>query len=147
MQNRNLQLRAVPYIRCRLSRSGRGFSLGLSFGMDLPLHFTQKTIAASGYGLDKPRAAGGIAQDFANLVNRCIEAVVEIHVSIGGPQSFPQFFSTDHASSPFEKHAQRGERLVLKPDPASLFAEFASLQISFKDSEARDRGLAAGERK
>src|SRR5436305_3896602 len=46
---------------------------------------SQKSVATAGNSLHKSWAGGGIAQDFANFIDRRIQAMVKVHKGVSRP--------------------------------------------------------------
>jgi hypothetical protein len=59
------------------------------------------------------RTLGGIAQRFPELINRCIEAVVEVNEGVGRPDLRPDFFSADDFSRPRQQDFKNKKWLLL----------------------------------
>jgi hypothetical protein len=55
----------------------------------------QKAVPTLGQGFDETRVFGGIAEGFAQFVNRFVEAVIEIHERIGRPKAAAQLLAGD----------------------------------------------------
>src|SRR5439155_1600728 len=52
-------------------------------GVPRHVHCGDEAITTAGDGLDKSRASRRIAQHFANLIDRCIQTMVEINEGVG----------------------------------------------------------------
>ncbi len=100
------------------------------------LHFRQKPIAPPRNRLHKPRAIRRIRQRIPNLVDRLIQPVVEIHVRIGRPNSFLQFFAGNDFSGMLDQHRQNPDRLLLQPYAQSTLAQFPSPNIQLKSPKS-----------
>src|SRR5439155_21087033 len=100
------------------------------------VHFGDEAITTAGDGLDKSRASRRIAQHFANLIDRCIQTVVEINEGVGRPELVTQFFSANYDARTFEEEFQTRKRLVLQAEALSLLAKLAGLGIGMVDSKA-----------
>jgi len=110
--------------------------LWAGFGFGRGLRFSDEAIPATGDGLDKPRAAGRIAQHFANFVDGRVQTVVEVNKGVGRPKAVAQFFPGDDDARAFEKYCQHSKRLILQAEATSLLAKLAGLDVGFEDSEA-----------
>src|SRR5439155_20913988 len=108
------------------------------------VHFGDEAITTAGVGLDKSRASRRIAQHFANLIERCIQTVVEINEGVGRPELVTQFFSANYDARTFEEEFQTRKRLVLQAEAPSLLAKLAGFEIGFEDSKAHETWFSAG---
>src|SRR5579864_6072151 len=131
-RNRAMRRRNLKF-RTHLSCSRASSSL---LWFRAPLHIGHKAVTSACQGLDEARAAGGIAQHFAQLVHSRVQAVIEIHESIGRPKTLPQFLTGDYGPSTFQQESQHCKRLLLQAQLAVLFAQLPRSQISFEDAEA-----------
>jgi len=52
-----------------------------------------------------------------------VQALLEIHKSIGGLKSFLQFVPGNGLTSALQEHSQDFDRLTLQPDLEALFAQ------------------------
>ena len=64
--------------------------------------------------------------------------MVEINERVGRPQLLLQLLARDHFPCAVQQQRQDLERLPLEPKFEATLAQFASLAIEFKDSEAND---------
>src|SRR5258708_9601395 len=113
-------------------RSKFGLFLLEGFRVGRVLHSANETISSAGNGLDKSGTTRRITQDFANLVDRGIQAVVEVNEGVGGPELVAQFFSGNDDAWTFEEECQKRKRLGLQADTRSLLAKFSGFQVGFK---------------
>ena len=79
----------------------------------LALQGLQEAIAAARQSFDELRMIGGIAKRFANLIDGGIEAIVEIHEGVGGPQFPPQIVAGDDLAGNFQQFGENLKRLIL----------------------------------
>ncbi len=79
--------------------------------------------------------APGIPKCFSNLINRNVEAIVEIHEGVGGPEFLAQIVAGDDLAGIFQQHRENLERLVLKANLQAAFAQFAGGEVRLKNSE------------
>jgi hypothetical protein len=63
------------------------------------LHRSDETVSAAGEGFDVARAGSGVSESFAHLVDRGVQAVVEVDEGVGGPEFLLQFFAGDDIPS------------------------------------------------
>src|SRR5258708_18642215 len=97
-----------------------------------------EAISATGQRLDVLGAERRIAQAFAELIYGRVQAMVEVHEGIGGPQFLAQIFAGHHFSMALQKHGQYLKRLFLQAELDAVLAEFASRKIKLEDSEAHN---------
>jgi len=90
--------------------------------------------------LDETWAIGGIPQRFPQLVDRRIQAVVEINEGIGRPVLIAKFFACDHFARPLQQDRKDVEGLFLELDPRALLAQLPRAQVYLKHSKAQDCG-------
>ena len=74
----------------RSSRAAAGSSTRLAAGAASG-HRRDEAIAPAGNRLDVTGLRGGIAEGFAQLVDRGVEAVVEVHDGVVAPEALPHF--------------------------------------------------------
>jgi hypothetical protein len=98
--------------------------------------FGEEAIAAAWDGFDEARAVGGIAEGIADLVDGFVEAVVEVDIGVGGPETFLQIFAGDDLAGMVEEHREDADGLFLEADAKAVFAELAGAKIEFENSEA-----------
>jgi hypothetical protein len=111
-------------------------------GFDDP-HIRDESVAAAGDGLHEPRTRRGIVQHIADSVDRFVDAVVEIHEGVGGPQTVAKLFPGHGLTRPFEQHRQKLKRLLLQSYRHAMFAQLAGSQINLEDAELQP-GWSAG---
>src|SRR5580704_15444915 len=71
-----------------------------------------EAIAATRQGLDEMRIIGGVAKRLAQTVDGGIYAMVEIKVSIFGPESQAQLIASDEFAVALEEYAENLKRLT-----------------------------------
>ena len=111
--------------------------LGAFEGAAALINRSDKAVSTAGQRFDKTRARCGIAQRLPNLVDRRIQAVVEIDKGVGRPDLLPQIVAGDHPSGIFKQRGQDLERLFLQPDSGAILAQFAGRQVDFEDAESQ----------
>src|SRR6266496_5278638 len=77
-------------LRCEFRTTSGGCSGNSDVG--------DEAVAATGNGFDEAGTFGGIAEGLADLVDRLVEPVVEIHERVGRPECLLKFLSTDDRS-------------------------------------------------
>ena len=83
----------------------------------------------------------GITQRQSKLVDRGIQAMVEIDKSVGGPQTSMKLFARHNLAGTFEQRHQKLQRLIPQAgfDPA-VFAQFSRAVAQFKDAKTENAG-------
>jgi hypothetical protein len=61
--------------------------------------------------------------------------MIELDNGVVGPQALPNLLARDDFAGGFEKHSEDLERLLLEPNPATFFAQFASPKVQLKRAE------------
>jgi hypothetical protein len=95
-----------------------------------------EAIAALGERFDELRICGGVAQGFANLVDRGVETVVEVDESAVGPEGLLDFGAGNEFARAAEQHQQDLKRLALDGEAAALFAELSRFFVGLESTEA-----------
>ncbi len=99
-----------------------------------------EAIPASRERLDKSRVVGGVSQRFAQLINRRVQAVVEVNEGISGPVLIAQLFASDYFPGPLQQEREDVKGLFLHLDSYAQLAHLTSAQIYLKHSETQDCG-------
>jgi hypothetical protein len=87
-----------------------------------------------------------IAESFAQLADRCVKTVVEIHKGICRPELLVQSLAGYQLAPLPQKGNEQLEGFFLQMDFAPMLTEFACFQVDFKRTEAkRTRRLARDE--
>jgi hypothetical protein len=87
-------------------------------------------------GLDVEGLVCGVAQGIAQLHDCGIQAVIEINVSIGGPQTLAQLFASDDVAGAFQQEDEDAEGLFAQLDECATAAQLGVADIDFEDAEA-----------
>ena len=87
------------------------------------------------------RLGGGIAQRFAQLVDRGVEAVVEVHDGVVTPQPLPHLFAGHQFAGPVQQHHQHLEGLRVQLDADAVFAQLSRGFVEFERAKAKHAGL------
>src|SRR5277367_2003168 len=103
-----------------------------------------EAVSAAGQGFDEAWVGCGIAQRLANLVYGGIQAVIEIHKGVGGPDGLAEAFASDDLSGILEECGEDLKGLLLKTDACAVLTQLSGGQVGFEDSEAQEIGFAAG---
>ena len=96
---------------------------------------SDEPVAALGQRLHKTRVLGAVAQSFAQLIDGDAQAVVKVNSGLRAPEQLLQRFVSDNLAGMFEKRRQQLEGLALQPDMHTGTAQFATVQIGFKNTE------------
>ena len=78
-----------------------------SHGANEPVAAPGKVSMKRGLSTESPRAS-------RNLIDGGIQAVVEIHERVGGPQVRPELFPSHHFAGPLKQDCEDVKRLVLE---------------------------------
>ena len=129
-------------------RGSRQCSLGFTSASQcrFGLHLRHKSVATPGERLDEARLGCGIAEHFAQLVHSSVQAVIEVHERIRGPQTIAQFLACDHGTCAFQQHSENREGLILEAQPASLLAKLARPQVGLVNAKAENPRVLGGGR-
>src|SRR6202521_4068369 len=93
----------------------------------------EETVAAPGNGFHKAGTLGGVAEGLTDLAYRFVEAVVEIHESVRGPESFLKFLASYDFAGVLHQRRQDLEGLFLKPYSQAVLAQFAGAKIQLEN--------------
>src|ERR1017187_5028346 len=107
----------------------------------MPLDRSNEPVSTASQRFDIARIGGGISQRLAHLIDRCVEAVVEVDKSVGGPELLLQLFARDHFTRPLQQQGQHLERLPLQAQHHAALAQFACAEIELKLPKARDSAV------
>src|ERR1700733_1431773 len=99
-----------------------------------------ESVTPARQGFDIARRVGRIGQGRAKLGDSHIHGVVEVAKGIAWPDALLQFLARDNRTGLLQQRRQDLQRLVLKPDACSSFAQLARTQIEFEDPKS-DRGI------
>src|SRR5712692_5863588 len=97
-------------------------------------------VAQTGQRFHEPGVLGRIPQRAAELVNRGVEAFVELRVRARGPNRLAQFLPRDDVSGLRQEPCQDAKRLVLQLDLYTVTAELARAQVDFERTEPDEAG-------
>ena len=137
-RGRKHSIRPVGWLRSR--RRGWRRNWRRSFLMSVAGDRRDETVSAARDCLDKPRTARGIAQNVTQLIDRSVEAVVEIDEGVGGPNLGTKLIPGDNFGRALHQGSENLKRLLLQPEARTRFAQFARFQVELEDPEAQDRG-------
>jgi hypothetical protein len=72
------------------------------------------------HGLNKARVFGVILQCRAKLLERGVEASIEVYMRALWPESAPKLFSRNNLAALTQQQLQNAKRLLLNPQPNAL---------------------------
>src|SRR3954469_14656297 len=104
----------------------------------MPFDLPDETVTPSRECLDKTRRGRGVAERFSNPRDRVVQAVVEVHERIGGPDFRSQLFARDQLAAVSEQRGKYLQRWPRKPVLHSVLAQFASANVEVEHAEAKD---------
>jgi hypothetical protein len=79
--------------------------------------------------LDEARRVGGVAQGLSQLIDRGVQAVVEVNEGIRRPDLGAEFFPIYYFPRVTEQDAENAKGLFLQFDPQSLLMKFPRTQV------------------
>jgi hypothetical protein len=113
----------------------RGEFRVLNQGRIEALDVREKAVPATSDGFHKSGTLGRIAERLTQLVDRFVEAVVEVHESVGGPEKSLKFLASYDLAGVLEQHSQDSKGLFLKANTQAVLAQFARSKVHFEDSK------------
>src|SRR3954462_10071863 len=97
-----------------------------------------KPIAAPRNGFDESRSRCRVAEDLAETLHRCVEAVLEIDKRVIGPHRPAQLIACDEPSPTFDQDAEDSKGLVGHEYAIGAVPQLARLQIQSVLGERHD---------
>src|SRR5262249_453934 len=82
-------------------------------------------------------------QRFSDLVNRLVEAVIEVNDG-PAPKLLAQFFSGYQIAWLFKKHCQDSKRLLLQSDAQTPLGQLTDSKIDLEDTKLQPTGWVVG---
>jgi hypothetical protein len=64
--------------------------------------------------------------------------VIEIHKSVGGPDSLPEFLAGDYIARLFQQNPEDLEWLFLQPDSGSILAQLSRMLLQLEAPETNE---------
>jgi len=95
-------------------------------------HISYESIAPPGDGFDISRLISRVSKDIPQPLYCCVDTMIEFDDRVVRPQAFSDVLPGYDFSRRFKEHLKDLERLLLKPDPAPLFAQFAPSKIELE---------------
>jgi hypothetical protein len=104
-------------------------------GLFLRFESAKEAVASPRYRLDEMRTVGGVAQDFAEPVNRLLERQVVINERISWPDALAQFLARDDLLRTLQQGLQDLKGLAREFLFHAGLANLTGLQVHFEDPE------------
>lgn len=118
----------------------RGVARSADFPLSRPvLDCPDESVAAPRNRLYETRAFGRIAEGVTELLDRCIQTIVEVHEGVARPQLLFQFLARENLPRLFQQSAQNLKRLFLKFDRFTILAQFTRMEVHLEVIEAQNR--------
>ena len=99
-------------------------------------HRSEEAISAARQRFHKAGILCRVAQRIAQPLDRGVQAVVEVHERIGGPQAAVEILPGDHFAGTLQQHGQDLKGLLLQANLEAVAAELPGAQVYVKDSKA-----------
>ena len=115
---------------CRL-QSGTRWLAGSRSGLQA-LHRNHEPVPAARHRLDVLRFVRRITQRLPQLLHGGVNAVVELHHRVVGPELLLDLFARHQFARTLHQHQQNLEGLFLKTNLLLAFTEFSGLEVAFK---------------
>lgn len=105
--------------------------------IDDSVHGSDESIAPAGQGLYVMWLFGIVLERLAELLNRRIDAVIELDECTIWPKTFPDLFAEYRFARVFQQHQQNFKRLLLQPDPPVSTQQLSRPCVQLKVAETR----------
>src|SRR5687767_10203346 len=103
--------------------------------MRFPRHRGDESISPPGQCFDVLRRVRGIAKRLPHLLDRGVQAVLEIDEGVRFPQAIPQFLARGNLAGMLEERGEDLPRLVLEPDTVSVTVQLTSGRVELERSK------------
>src|ERR1700730_15867910 len=103
------------------------------------VHRPDEAIAVTRQRFDEMRALRVVVERCPQPLHGIVQALLEVHKGVGGPELLLQLFPGDGFTRPFQQHDKDLYRLTLQPDLHALFAEFPSSWIELENAKTEGR--------
>ena len=107
------------------------------------LYRRDEPVADLRHGLQKPRSRRRIPKRLPDLLNRRIQALVELDELVLGPEAVLELLSGDDLAGLLEQSLEDAERLVLQPHLHAALAQLAGGEVDLEDAEAKRAHFSA----
>jgi hypothetical protein len=101
------------------------------------LDLGEEAVAATSNGFHKAGTFGGVAEGLTDFADCFVEAVVEVHESIRGPELFLEFLTSYDIAGVLKQQDQDLEGLFLKADSQAVLAQFTGTKIHFEHAKTK----------
>src|ERR1700681_108998 len=99
----------------------------------------EEPVTATGNGLDEARILRRVAQRFTNLVDRLVQAVIEVDDRLA-PNFLAQLVPGYQLPGVSQQHRQDLKRLLLQSDAEDTLRQVAGSKIDLEDSKPQPPG-------
>lgn len=123
-----------------------GFEILVGRGAVRGLDRSEKAVAATGKSLDVAGLVGVVGERRANLVDREIDAVLEIHEGGTRPKMEADFLARNNGARALGEKLEQAKRLRLQADEGAVFAKLAGRRIKLKGTEPHPGRRGRGRR-
>ena len=103
-----------------------------------------ETVAPAGQRLHEPRTVGGIVQGIPQPLDRAVEADVEVHERVAGPEGLADLLARHDLARPLEEEGEDLEGLLLQPDLRPVLVELTRGRVELEASESVRRAGLSG---
>jgi hypothetical protein len=123
-------------LSCRRGRGGHGNCHASAIRT---LDRRNKAVAQPRPSFDKSSALRRISKDAAQLVNRCVQAVVERHIGVR-PKLLTKRLSIHHLPSALDQRFQDLEGFLFQLNAHAVLANLTRFERDFESAESHNRG-------
>jgi hypothetical protein len=96
-----------------------------------------KAIPLAGKRFDESWIVSGVAEDFPQLVDDRVQAMIKVNERSVWPEVLAQFVARKHFAGALEQENQDLERLIWQAQADASFAKFTGSGVRFKNAEAK----------
>jgi hypothetical protein len=100
------------------------------------LSLPDEAVALPGDGLDISRAIGRVPQSAPQSPYRGVDTKIEFDYGLVRPEALANLLARNNFARGFEQHLEDLEGLLLEPNSATLFAQFAFSEVQLEWAEA-----------
>jgi hypothetical protein len=100
---------------------------------------SDETVTAPSHGFDEDRSFRRVTERLPQPFHRCVEALIEIDVRVGGPERCPKFFTKDYFPGAPQQERKYLGGLARKAHPPALLEEFSRSRVEFENPEPNHR--------
>ena len=103
--------------------------LDQNYGQRRSCDLADESISAPRQSVDPDRILGRITERDAKFVHGRVQAVLEIHKRVCGPQLFVKFFPGHNSTRTLEQQYEDLKRLTLQPDLNTVPEQFPGFHV------------------